>query len=174
MARWEMLSDEEARRCWDQVLVRFADYSPFQTYAWGEYRRGLDWEPCRWAAFNEEGEIIAMMQGALRRHAFGIGLIWCEGGPVGDLSACDDGLHQAILRTTGLKRTYCRFRCDREVQIGRPHLHFVLGNFQEEVREDRKRRPARNRARNHLQSVEKFGLGNRELHGHFLCCDHLR
>ena len=68
MARWEMLSDEEARRCWDQALVRFTDYSPFQTYAWGEYRRGLDWEPCRWAAFNEEGEIIAMMQGALRRH----------------------------------------------------------------------------------------------------------
>ena len=114
MTRWEMLSDEEARRCWDQALVRFTDYSPFQTYAWGEYRRGLDWEPCRWAAFNEEGEIIAMMQGALRRHAFGIGLIWCEGGPVGDLSVCDDSLQKAILRTTGLKRIYCRFRCDRE------------------------------------------------------------
>ena len=114
MARWELLPDEEARRCWDQALVRFSDYSPFQTYAWGEYRRGLGWEPCRWMAFNEKGEIIAMMQGALRRHVFGIGLAWCEGGPVGDLAACDDSLHKGMLCTTGLKRIYCRFRCDRE------------------------------------------------------------
>jgi len=114
MARWELLGNEEARRCWDQALVRFTDYSPFQTYAWGEYRRGLGWEPYRWAAFNEQGQIIAMMQGALRRHLFRTGLIWCEGGPVGDLKACDDSLHKWILRTTGLKRIYCRFRCDRE------------------------------------------------------------
>ena len=85
MVRWELLTDEEARRVWDQTLVRFSDCAPFQTYVWGEYRRGLGWEPYRWAAFNEAGEVVAMMQGYLRRHLFGLGLVWSEGGPVDSL-----------------------------------------------------------------------------------------
>jgi lipid II:glycine glycyltransferase (peptidoglycan interpeptide bridge formation enzyme) len=36
---------------------------------------------------------------------------------VGDLAACDGGLQKAIKETTGLKRLYCRFRCDRERNI---------------------------------------------------------
>ena len=117
MARWALLTDKEARQVWDRSLVRFDDFAPFQTYAWGEYRRALGWEPCRWAAFNEQNEVIAMMQGYLRRHLFGIGLVWSEGGPVGDLSVCDDSLQTAITGTTGLKKLYCRFRCDRERNI---------------------------------------------------------
>lgn len=113
MVRWELLTDETARLVWDQTLVRFDDCAPFQTYAWGEYRRGLGWEPFRWAAFNEQDEVIAMMQGYLRRHLFGIGMVWSEGGPVGDLSVCGESLQAAITSTTGLRRLYCRFRCDR-------------------------------------------------------------
>lgn len=117
MAKWELLSEERARLIWDQTLARFDDCSPFQFYAWGEYRRGLGWEPYRWVAFDGQGEVIAMMQGYLRRHPFGLGLVWSEGGPVGDLSACDDSLQAAITRATGLRRVYCRFRCDRKRNI---------------------------------------------------------
>lgn len=113
MSRWELLSNERARVIWDNALVRFDDCAPFQTYAWGEYRRGLGWEPYRWAAFNEKHEIIAMIQGYLRRYILGIGMVWSEGGPVGDLSICNQSLQQAIIRTTGVRRLYCRFRCDR-------------------------------------------------------------
>ncbi|HVS21493.1 MAG TPA: peptidoglycan bridge formation glycyltransferase FemA/FemB family protein [Pyrinomonadaceae bacterium] len=117
MIRWELLTDDEARRIWDQTLALLNDCATFQTYAWGEYRRGLGWEPCRWVALNNEGEVVAMMQGCLRRYPFGLGLVWSEGGPVGDLSVCDENLQAAILRTTGLRRIYCRFRCDRERDI---------------------------------------------------------
>ena len=117
MATWKLLTDEEAIGMWDQALLRLDDYTPFQSYAWGEYRRALGWEPCRWAAFDEGGEIVAMMLGLLRRYPFGLGLIWTEGGPVGDLSACDDSLQQAMRETTGVKWLYCRFRCDRARQI---------------------------------------------------------
>jgi lipid II:glycine glycyltransferase (peptidoglycan interpeptide bridge formation enzyme) len=113
MARWELLTDEEARRLWDQTLIRFADCSPFQSYAWGEYRRALGWEPYRWQALNEQGDVIALMQGSLRRYPFGVGLLWSEGGPVGDLSACDESLHRVMKDTTGLRGIYSRFRCDR-------------------------------------------------------------
>jgi len=117
MARWQLLSNEAAQKTWDDALLRLEDCTPFQTYAWGEYQRALGWEPCHWAAFNETGEIVAMMLGLLRRYPFGVGLIWSEGGPVGDLAVCDESLQQAVKQTTGFKRVYCRFRCDRQRDV---------------------------------------------------------
>lgn len=117
MIRWVLLPGEEALRLWDTTLKGFADSSPFQSYAWGEYRRALGWETCRWIALDDTEKIVAMMQGCLRRYPFGIGLIWSEGGPVGDLSVCGDTLQAAIRTTLSLKRSYCRFRCDRARDI---------------------------------------------------------
>jgi len=117
MIRWESLTDEEARVIWDPAQARFADCSPFQSYGWGEYRRALGWEPYRWVAYNEANEIVAMMQAYLRKYFPGIGLIWGEGGPVGDISACNEGLQQVMKQSTGVRHLYCRFRCDRPREI---------------------------------------------------------
>lgn len=117
MANWKLLSNEAAQETWDEALLRLEDHTPFQSYAWGEYQRAMGWEPFRWVAFNEHGEIIAMMLGLLRRYPLGIGLLRSEGGPVGDLAACDESLQEAIKQGTGLKRIYCRFRCDRQRQV---------------------------------------------------------
>src|SRR5882724_11717425 len=117
MTKWELLTAEVAQVTWDDALLKFADFTPFQTYAWGEYRRALGWEPYHWAAFDERGKIVALMLGAVRRYPFGFGLVWSEGGPVGDLSVCDQSLRDAIKQTTGLKRIYCRFRCDRQREV---------------------------------------------------------
>jgi len=127
MAEWKLLLDHEAQGTWDQALQGFSDHSPFQTFAWGEYQRALGWLPYRWAAFDENGEIVAMMQGLMRRYPLKFGLIWSEGGPVGDLSVCDKSLHEAIKRTTGLKRIYCRFRCDRQRLVEDSLLLSTLG-----------------------------------------------
>jgi len=117
MIKWKLLEDKIAQATWDQELARFDDCSPFQSYAWGEYRRGLGWQPYRWAAFNEKNEIVAMLQGYVRRYFLGIGLLWSEGGPIGDVRAWDESLQQSIQQTTGLRRVYCRFRCDRPRRI---------------------------------------------------------
>ena len=117
MVTWELLTDEAALNLWDENLSKFNDHSFYQTFAWGEYNRALGWQPHRWAAFDDAGEIVAMMQGMLRRYPLGVGLVWGEGGPVGDLSIYDANLQQAIARTTKLKRVYCRFRCDRARQV---------------------------------------------------------
>lgn len=118
MATWRLLDEAEAFSTWDEALLKFGDNTPFQSLAWGEYRKALGWEPCYWAAFNDHGDIVAMMLGLLRRFPLGFGLVWSEGGPVGDLTVCDQSLHNAIKETTGLKRIYCRFRCDRERIVG--------------------------------------------------------
>lgn len=116
MVTWRLMTDAEARETWDAALLKLDNYSPFQSYAWGEYRRSLGWEPCRWAAYDESGTVVAMMSGVLRRYPMKFGLIWSEGGPIGDLKLCNTDLHDAIKKTTGLKHVYCRFRCDRERQ----------------------------------------------------------
>lgn len=113
MANWKILTDDGARLIWDEALAQFADCSPFQSFAWAEYRRALGWKPYRLAAFDDHNEVVAMLQAYVRRYPFGVGLMWGEGGPIGDLSLCDESLQSAMLRATGLKRIYCRFRCDR-------------------------------------------------------------
>ncbi len=115
---WRLLTNDEARVSWDEALAKLADNTPFQSYAWGEYRRALGWDPHHWAAFNERGEVVTMMLGLVRRYPLKFGLVWSEGGPVGDLSACDQSLQDVMKATTGLRRLYCRFRCDRDRQVG--------------------------------------------------------
>lgn len=113
MIGWELLTEETAKEVWDKNLIRLADCSPFQTFAWGLYNRALGWQPCYFAAFDENGEISAMCLGLLRRYPFKIGLIWCVGGPVGDIRFWNENLRKTVLKSTGLKHLYFRFRCDR-------------------------------------------------------------
>lgn len=117
MTKWELLTNESARQIWDENLIRFDGYSPFQMYAWGEYNRALGWQPVYLAARSATGEITAMMLGLLRRYPLSVGLLWCAGGPVGDLSALGADFYQTLTEATKLKRLYCRFRCDRERNI---------------------------------------------------------
>lgn len=114
---WEKLTEETARQIWDENLIRFENQTPYQTFAWGEYNRALGWQPVHLAAKNKAGEISAMMLGLVRKFPFKIGLLWCEGGPVGDITIWDDDLQKTILHETNLKHLYCRIRCDRERSI---------------------------------------------------------
>ena len=117
MFKWELLTNETASRIWDKNLARFADCSPFQSYAFGQYHQNLGWQPCHWAATNKKGEMVAMCLGLLRRYPLGFGMLWCVGGPVGDVQTWDENLRKTILETTGLKRLYVRFRCDRKRNV---------------------------------------------------------
>ncbi len=116
MTKWELIKDEIAHEIWDRSLIRLADYSPFQIYAWGQYNRALGWMPYYFAARDENGEIAAMCLGLLRRFPLGTGIFWCVGGPIGDIRLWNENLHRAIRQNTNLKRVYFRFRCDREVE----------------------------------------------------------
>ncbi|MFN0119997.1 MAG: lipid II:glycine glycyltransferase FemX [Blastocatellia bacterium] len=111
--RWEILSDARAAAMQDRGLLGLGDYSLFQTRGWGEYFRAQGWEIRRWAAFTDKGEIASLAQGSVKRFPLGFGIVWIEGGPVGDMALWNEDFRQTIVRTTGLPRLYCRFRCDR-------------------------------------------------------------
>ncbi len=117
MFNWELLTNENAKGHWDTTLSGFTDCSPFQSYAFGQYYQSLGWQPLYLAANNEEGKTAAMCLGLLRRYPLGIGMLWCVGGPVGDIRTWGESLPKTILETTGLKRLYARFHCERERQV---------------------------------------------------------
>lgn len=116
MIDWKLIEDETARLIWDRNLIRLADYSPFQIYAWGQYNRALGWTPYYFAAEDENGDAAAMCLGLLRRFPLDTGIFWCVGGPIGDIRFWNENLYENICQKTGLKRVYFRFRCDRELQ----------------------------------------------------------
>lgn len=113
MVKWTLLSSEDALADWDANLIRFEDYSYTQTLSWGDYRGCFGWRPQRWAAFSENGEIVAMMQGLLRTYPGGFGIIWVPGGPVGNIRVCGPELREKILQTIGIKTLYCRINPTR-------------------------------------------------------------
>jgi hypothetical protein len=108
MIRWQVVAESEAEKEWNMNLLRFADYSLFQTYEWGEYKSRFGWTVYRCAAFDDEGVIVTMLQGLIRIYPFGTGIIWVPGGPGGDLSAIGRDLFGLIKRTAGLKRFFLR------------------------------------------------------------------
>lgn len=114
---WKLLDKVEAEELWDKALVKFPDYTLFQTLVWGEYKRDFGWLPYRWVAYNGNGEVCAMMQGLLRRYPLDIGVVWAPGGPVGDISLFDKSFHETILQSIGVKRLYCRFFSNYRRQI---------------------------------------------------------
>jgi hypothetical protein len=114
MAEWKLLAEETAKQIWDKQLIEFGDCSPYQTYGWGQYHKALGWEPYYFVAKTEEDAISAMFLVFLRRYPLGIGLMWCTGGPIGDIKTWDENFRKTVLKAVGLKRLYLRFRCDRE------------------------------------------------------------
>ncbi|CAN5228257.1 peptidoglycan bridge formation glycyltransferase FemA/FemB family protein [soil metagenome] len=117
MFKWELLTNETASRIWDEKLANFTDCSPFQSYAFGQFHQTLGWQPCYWAATDEKGKTVGLCLGLLRRYPLGFGMLWCVGGPVGDVQTWDENLQKTILETSGVKRLYVRFRCDRERNV---------------------------------------------------------
>ncbi|MGE5418085.1 MAG: lipid II:glycine glycyltransferase FemX [Acidobacteriota bacterium] len=117
MVKWDLMPDDMEREAWDSLLIRFPDYTLFQTWAWGEYKKSAGWLPQRWVATGDTGEPLAMFQGLYRKYTGGVGLVWGAGGPVGNIDAWQY-LPQTILNSLGLSRLYIRFRSHRRNNDG--------------------------------------------------------
>lgn len=82
MVKWKRLDPEVNRIDWASLLSTAKDCSPFQSYAWGEYKRRFGWEPERWVALNGSGRPTCCIQALKKRLPFNRVLVWVPGGPV--------------------------------------------------------------------------------------------
>ena len=110
MVNWRLMQSHFSSEIWDQELIKFSDYNYYQIFSWGEYKRQFGWTPYRFVAHNSKNKIVAMAQCLLRGLPPSLGIVWCPGGPVGDVSMINEGLRALCMDTIGKKYMYFRFR----------------------------------------------------------------
>jgi len=115
MKYWKVLNDMTAAKVWNNHLKLLRDYTYFQLYEWGEHRRSFGWTPFRCIAYNDDKEILGMVQVLYRRYKFGVGAMWSSGGPVGDISCWDQNLRELLLEISRSKGLYIRFFSNRKM-----------------------------------------------------------
>lgn len=113
MLNWQLW--EGPAEAWDRLLLKFSDYTIYQSHAWGEHRARFGWRPLR-LVVQDGNEITGMAQILVRRYPLSIGMVWIPGGPLGDIDLWGDSLQQAIFIGAGVRFLYCRLNSMR------PHL----------------------------------------------------
>jgi len=111
---WKPMDNNVSQEDWDNQLLEFGDFTPYQLYGWGELRRSLGWTPIRLAAYDGDNSIVSMMQALYRPNKFGSGFLWSSGGPVGDITYCGKDLRKALKETTGARFLYTRIFSNKQ------------------------------------------------------------
>lgn len=107
---------EGGAAAWDAALEQLAGVTLYQVYAWGEARNALGWKVVRLAAHDERQNLIALVQGLVRRAGPGVSICWIPGGPAGAVEVCGAALRTALLRAAGTPWLYCRMNALRPSQ----------------------------------------------------------
>lgn len=95
--RWERFPPKKTEVEWDLLSDRAGDDNPFQSSAWGRYKRPFGWESERWVAFENGGGIVCSLQLLKKPLPFGRSLIWAPGGPVVGFPGADSRDRGALL-----------------------------------------------------------------------------
>ena len=111
---WKLLGAEEDL-LWDHLSGAASDDNPFQSEAWGRYKRQSGWEPQRWIAQTEEGRPLCAVQVLKKSLPLGRTILWAPGGPlIGFEGAAPETLEkllpEGIRKICGANRAgYVRF-----------------------------------------------------------------
>ena len=103
MVTWQQF--DQSADLWDAFLLRALDSNVFQSYAWGEYKRALGWEPLRFIA-TTKADVVGMAQVLLKKPMFGFGIAWSPGGPVFEFNKA---LNLGVDLTALIKQLHSRY-----------------------------------------------------------------
>lgn len=67
---------------WDHSLICSEDYTVFQSFGWGEYKKESGWIPERYNCLDENSKTQGMAQILIRKLPFCMTFVWISGGPV--------------------------------------------------------------------------------------------
>ena len=81
MVIWEKYPQDQARP-WDASLLAAEDYTVFQSYSWGEYKKRSGWRPARYWLRDKNGTVLGMAQFLVKSLPLGVAMLWAAGGPV--------------------------------------------------------------------------------------------
>ncbi|MFA7342835.1 MAG: peptidoglycan bridge formation glycyltransferase FemA/FemB family protein [Terrimicrobiaceae bacterium] len=99
---WDGIGDE-----WDENLLKFPDYTVYQSFSWGEHRGAFGWCPVRMVG-EENGSVVCAAQVLVRHLPLGIKFAWIPGGPVGAPAIWAGEFPKALQAALGCRLLYCR------------------------------------------------------------------
>jgi lipid II:glycine glycyltransferase (peptidoglycan interpeptide bridge formation enzyme) len=79
MVSWKLFQGSEEE--WNELLVNQSFYSIYQSYQWGEIKKGDGWQVAR--VVKEESGNVSQAQILYRKLPLKIGFFWCPGGVMG-------------------------------------------------------------------------------------------
>ena len=88
---WQRFTGSDVE--WDQIVTQLHNSSPYQSSAWATFRSLEGWTPIRLITVHRDAAVQA-----LTRRAFGIGVAWVPGGPLGETSSEELGNLCKVLR----------------------------------------------------------------------------
>ena len=119
---WIRWNDEKSRDNWDINLLKFKDYSFFQTYKYGNYVKNIGYELYRFVGLGPDDKIEALFQ-CWSKTLFGVTAVVARGGPVGQIQKIDGSLQDILLSEINAKIIYCR--CNAQAKYS-SDLSFVM------------------------------------------------
>jgi hypothetical protein len=105
MLTWKKWEGSAAE--WDENLLKFPDYTVYQSFDWGEHRGAFGWHPVRMIC-EDKGTIICAAQLLVRHLPLGMEFAWVPGGPAGDPAIWADSFPKALRNILGCRFLYCR------------------------------------------------------------------
>lgn len=100
--KWEGSAGE-----WDETLLKFPDYTVYQSFDWGEHRGTFGWNPVRMTA-EQDGKLVSAAQVLVRHLPFGIKFAWVPGGPTGEPADWAQSFPVALKSVLDSRFVYCR------------------------------------------------------------------
>ncbi len=79
---WHTFSGSEAE--WDNLAISLASTSPYQTSAWGSFKRSAGWSSVR--LLTTDGRCAVQV---LIKHFMFVSIVWAPGGPIGEVTEAD-------------------------------------------------------------------------------------
>ncbi len=93
---------EGGEKEWNARLSGLIGANFFQSFAWGEVKRRLEWNVTRLSTKNAAAQVL------WRKYSLGTVVAWIPGGPVGEINGWCDSLPLAIRRFSGALSLYVR------------------------------------------------------------------
>lgn len=114
---WECIEQKVAETTWDNLVCSFDEYSVYQGFKWGEYKKACGENIARILGKHDD-EIKVMLQCVVKTLPFGCGYVWVPGGATGDLSYLNNEFKKFIRETLNIKFFVIRASFERAIKDG--------------------------------------------------------
>lgn len=100
MVTWKVFNGTPSE--WNSLSSTLVGWNMFQSYQWGEYKKGFGWRVVRLAGYEQDRPVLSI-QAFVKPLPMSAAVVWVPGGLSGDLKYFNNNLSQALKTELGFK-----------------------------------------------------------------------